>query len=103
MATRAQIEAIFRIDNGYFPNSTNVLEALLQPPAGATNWRGPYLMAEAGITNDTWGTPFRFFVPGYHNTNSFDIISAGPDRRLYTEDDIGNWRFNIVAGHRTNL
>ena len=30
----------FRVDNGYYPPSTNGLQDLVHQPAGATNWRG---------------------------------------------------------------
>src|SRR5262249_17457455 len=42
----------FQVDNGFYPTGTNGLMALLQRPAGATNWHGPYLEA---LPKDPWG------------------------------------------------
>ena len=100
--TQAQINSFataldaFKVDNGFYPSSTNGLEALIQQPPNAPNWRGPYLMSETVIPADPWGSQYHYIVPGLHNTNSFDILSAGPDRRFGTEDDIVNW---VVVTH----
>ena len=97
MGTRLQIESFckavnnFKTDNGFYPNSTNGLEALIKQPPNAPDWRGPYLMTKTGIPADPWGTPYHFDIPGHHGTNAFDIISAGPDKTFGTTDDIGNW------------
>ena len=29
--------------------------------------------------------------PGKHNPNDYDLLSAGPDGKEGTDDDIGNW------------
>jgi hypothetical protein len=53
-----------------------------------TNWRGPYLDQ---LMIDPWGHSYVYTYPGRHNTNAYDLVSAGPDGRLGTADDIGNW------------
>ncbi len=75
----------FRADNGCFPSGTNGLLDLVRKPAGATNWNGPYLQ---GIAKDPWNNDYRYESPGRHNTNSYDISSAGPPR---ANAPIGNW------------
>lgn len=78
----------FEVDNGYFPRS-GALNALLEQPNDATNWRGPYL--EKGIPVDPWNNAYIYEYPGKHNANGFDLMSAGPDSRAGTEDDVNNW------------
>ena len=75
----------FRVDNGYYPKN---LEDLVQKPTEAQNWHGPYLEK---IPVDPWGDKFFYDCPGKHNTNGYDLSSAGPDGKAGTGDDIGNW------------
>ncbi len=82
----------FEVDNGYYPRGKDGLQALLQKPGDATNWRGPYLEEKGGIPNDPWGHPYLYECPGKHNTSGYDISSAGFDGREGTEDDITNWQ-----------
>lgn len=39
---------------------------------------------------DPWGTPYEIQCPSQHDME-IDVISAGPDKKLGTDDDIGNW------------
>jgi general secretion pathway protein G len=77
----------FEVDNGYYPK-TGGLDALVNQPSSAPNWRGPYLKS---IPNDPWGAPYTYEYPGKHNANSYDLMSPGPDGREGTDDDINNW------------
>ena len=79
-------------DCGRFPTTAEGLKALLQPPAGQTNWKGPYLDLDAKRQSilDPWSRPYRYICPGVKNPGSYDLWSEGPDP--YTEhDDIVNW------------
>ena len=78
----------YKLDNGRYPIGTNGLLQLHQKTDGATNWSGPYLDK---IPVDPWGNQYFYECPGNHNTNGYDLFSAGPDGRMGTEDDIGNW------------
>jgi general secretion pathway protein G len=78
----------FEIDTGRFPTTQEGLAALIEPPPGAQNWRGPYL--ERGVPADPWGNPYVYRNPGQHNPRGFDLYSLGPDGRE-GNDDIGNW------------
>jgi len=97
MAAKTQIAAFmtaldaFKKDNGFYPRQADGLTALIRAPLWTTNWQGPYLMTESAIPPDPWGTPYQYVCPGVHNNSSYDIISAGPDRKFQTPDDIGNW------------
>jgi len=75
----------YEVDNGAFPKS---LQDLIQPPAEAKNWRGPYL---GKLPIDVWGHPYLYYCPGKKNQSFFDLLSVGPDGQEGTDDDIGNW------------
>jgi len=77
----------FEVDNGYYPK-TGALDDLVEQPAGATNWKGPYLKK---IPLDPWGGPYTYDYPGKHNPSGYDLMSNGPDGQAGTEDDITNW------------
>ncbi|HTX20300.1 MAG TPA: type II secretion system major pseudopilin GspG [Candidatus Aquilonibacter sp.] len=77
----------FKMDNGYYPKS---LQDLVQQPPGAKNWHGPYFNPP-NLPIDPWGNNYIYECPGKHNTNSYDLMSVGPDGKIGTEDDIGNW------------
>lgn len=70
----------YRVDLGTYPTNFN---DLVQQPAGTTNWGGPYL--------EQFPSNYIYEFPGKHNPNSYDLMSAGPDGKKGTEDDIGNW------------
>ena len=97
-AAETQIKAFktplqaYRIDVGTFPNTSQGLEALRNPPsdlASPNKWRGPYL--ESPVPLDPWGNPYRYEYPGRYEADGPDIWSYGPDGIDGTEDDIGNW------------
>jgi len=92
-AARSQIANLeisidaFEVDMGYYPR---LLDELVQPPgSNAQDWRGPYL--KKGIPLDPWGNAYVYEFPGRRLPDSYDLTSAGPDGRLNSEDDIGNW------------
>lgn len=79
----------FEVDNGSYPKGKDGLVDLVQQPRDAINWRGPYMKTD--IPDDPWGNPYVYECPGRHNESSYDLMSAGPDGRAGTEDDINNW------------
>jgi general secretion pathway protein G len=78
----------YEVDNGMYPKN---LQDLLVAPANAKNWHGPYLES-AKLPVDPWGNPYIYYFPGKHNPNSYDLLSAGPDGKEGTDDDIGSWQ-----------
>ncbi len=85
-AARAQIELFalaldqYRLDNDFYPATTQGLTALRERPNGepqARNWRGPYL--RKAIPLDPWGRPFTYKSPGDVNAESYDLVSLGRD------------------------
>jgi len=75
----------YEVDNGFYPKT---LQDLLQQPGNAKNWHGPYLDKPPV---DQWNNPYIYYFPGKHNPTSYDLLSAGPDGKEGTDDDIGNW------------
>lgn len=79
---KAQISAIatslelYALDNGGFPSQQVGLNALVQAPAGARRWRGPYLKKAEGLI-DPWGHPYQFRVPG--KNSPFELVTLGRD------------------------
>jgi general secretion pathway protein G len=93
-ATKSQISSIelaldaFEVDNGFYPKGNTGLSALVDPPSGAQNWKGPYL--KKGIPVDPWGNAYIYTCPGRNNAD-YDLMSMGPDGRSGGDDDITNW------------
>ncbi len=78
----------FYLDTGSAPGS---FEELINKPANAANWRGPYLTA--GQDKDPWQQAYTLKSPGEHG--EIDVVSAGPDKQHGTADDIGNWMASV--------
>lgn len=93
-AAKTQIEnfstalSAFEVDNGYFPRGKDGLNALIDKPRDASNWRGPYVDK---IPLDPWQHPYVYECPGKHNPSKFDLLSMGLDGRVGGGDDISNW------------
>jgi general secretion pathway protein G len=79
----------FEVDSGFYPTSSQGLNALVQQPANATDWRGPYLRKSVPL--DPWGNPYTYEYPGKRNPDGYDLMSMGPDGRVGGGDDITNW------------
>lgn len=93
---RSQIQAFgralntYRLDVGAFPSTQEGLTALVERPAGATRWNGPYM--ERAIPLDPWGNAYHYRAPGA-NGQDFEILSYGKDGVQGGEGesaDIGN-------------
>lgn len=83
---RVALEAFYQ-DNGFYPLGTNGLKDLARQPAGATQWRGPYLDP---VPKDPWGQDYIYACPGRHTTSGhpYDLISLGPPGK---DSPIDNW------------
>lgn len=79
---RVQLSAVasalelYALDNGGYPTPQAGLRALIEPPTGATRWRGPYLTKPDGLV-DPWGKPYLYRVPG--KGRPFEIYTLGRD------------------------
>lgn len=103
-ATKTDIEAniataldMFELDNEIFPTTEQGLTALIIKPSSTPvpdNWNGPYLKKKK-IPVDSWGNPYTYKCPGFHNQESYDLHSQGPDKIDGTDDDIRSWDNNL--------
>jgi len=80
---------MFEADTGSYPKTEQGLNALIEKPQQLTNWHGPYIK-KSNSFEDPWKNKYQYQCPGQHNTLGYDLISAGPDGQLGTEDDISN-------------
>ncbi len=84
-----QIDRYFA-EVGRYPTALSEVVGASAPPPADSVWRGPYL-TNPDLAKDPWGRPFQYRSPGAHNTESYDLWSAGADGVNGTADDIGNW------------
>jgi general secretion pathway protein G len=74
---------MYRLRNSRYPTTEEGLQALVEQPATAKNWGGPFV--EPSQINDPWGQPYRYESSGPKN---FKIISVGADGTEGNEDDV---------------
>jgi general secretion pathway protein G len=86
---------LFKMDNGFYPDTQQGLEALVEKPAGG---RIPQKYKEGGyleqrkIPLDPWGNPYVYVSPGLNG--DYDILSYGADGNEGGEGknaDIKSW------------
>ena len=81
-SARIQIERLsgvldlYRLQNGRYPSENEGLDALMEQPADAPDWAGPYLK-KADALNDPWRRPYIYRFPGEHG--EYDLYSLGAD------------------------
>lgn len=78
MGTIKSAIQLFYLDVGRYPSEAEGLEALLTAPAGAQNWRGPYVDNPKSL-DDPWEREYLFKAPGA--TQPFEIWTYGRDGR----------------------
>ncbi len=80
-SARIQIERLsavldlYRLQVGRYPGDEG-LNALMEQPADAPNWDGPYLK-KADSLIDPWGRPYLYRFPGEHG--DYDLYTLGAD------------------------
>ena len=81
-AAKIQIEGLsaaldlYYLDNGGYPAANEGLTALVERPASALAWNGPYLKTSL-VPADPWGHPYIYKVPGDHTPYEIDSYGAG--------------------------
>jgi len=68
---------LFKLDVGRYPNDAEGLRALVERPATAQGWNGPYM--KKGLPTDPWGAAYQYKNPGRNNVP--DIFSLGADAK----------------------
>ncbi len=83
---------LYFLDVRTYPTSDMGLKALLEPPADANKWSGPYLKKGQSALIDPWGRPYIYEQTGKHD--AVDIYSLGRDGQVggTGEDaDVTSW------------
>jgi general secretion pathway protein G len=87
MANLKQALDLYKLENGYYPETEQGLNALVAPPAmgrQAANFRPGGYLKDGQVPLDPWGNEF-----GYIGDNDvFAIFSAGSDGAIGAGDDI---------------
>lgn len=82
---------LYRLEVGRYPNSGEGLDALVEKPAGAANWNGPYLKKRQ-VPKDPWGNDYQYRFPG--ENGEYDLFSLGSDNATGGEgesQDVVSW------------
>jgi general secretion pathway protein G len=96
-AAHLQIESfasaldLYRLDNQALPGTAEGLQSLVEKPANASTWNGPYL-AQGKLPVDPWGNAYQYASPGQHG--EYDLFSLGADNKPGGEgedQDVSNW------------
>lgn len=86
---------LFKLDNGFYPDTQQGLEALVEKPASGRTppkYREGGYLEQKKIPVDPWGNPYLYVCPGVHG--DMDILSYGADGKEGGEDkdaDIKSW------------
>ncbi len=81
-SARIQIERLsgvldlYRLQVGRYPSADEGLNALMEQPADAPDWEGPYLK-KADALIDPWRRPYIYRFPGEYG--DYDLYSLGAD------------------------
>ena len=100
-ATKVQIKnletalKLFKMDNGFYPDTQQGLEALVEKPATGRipqNYKEGGYLEQRKIPLDPWGNPYVYVSPGLNG--DYDILSYGSDGKEGGEGknaDIKSW------------
>ena len=92
VAVRADVQAIgtqlklYESVNGFFPTTEQGLQALVSQPSSEPRPSHWYQLFKE-VPKDPWGNNYIYLNPGRKNPTSYDLYSAGPDRKTDTADD----------------
>jgi len=82
---------LYRLEIGRYPTQDEGLASLVERPAQAEGWNGPYLRNRESLI-DPWGRPYVYRYPGDHG--DYDLYSLGADGREGGDNenrDITSW------------
>jgi general secretion pathway protein G len=96
-AAKAQVQNIasildlYRLEVGKYPSESDGLDALVEQPADAPRWNGPYVKRRDTLI-DPWGEMYGYRIPGEHG--AYDLYSLGADQSEGGEgedQDVTSW------------
>ena len=82
---------LYRLEIGHYPTEQEGLRSLVEAPANAERWNGPYLKNEEALI-DPWGKPYIYRFPG--EQGEYDLYSLGGDGKDGGEgqnEDVTSW------------
>lgn len=79
--------SLYRLDVGKYPTEQQGLKALVEQPADAKNWDGPYLTRRDGII-DPWGNPYIYKYAG--SGQQVVVMSYGADSKVGGQGEDGD-------------
>src|SRR6201999_1456035 len=65
---------LYNLDMGSFPSTEQGLTALVQKPAGAANWNGPYIKGDS-VPLDPWGHAYTYRKQSERQGRDYDLCS----------------------------
>jgi general secretion pathway protein G len=80
---------MYKLDVGSYPSTDQGLEALVQAPAGVSNWNGPYVNS-GKLPIDPWNHPYVYRDPSDRAGHDYDLCSTGPSGTATGDDMICN-------------
>jgi general secretion pathway protein G len=96
IATLENALKLFKLDNGFYPDTDQGLQALVEKPTTGRipdKWRDGGYIEKGVVPKDPWGNDYLYLSPGVRNRD-FDIWSYGGDGEEGGEDedaDVTNW------------
>ena len=83
---------LYHLEHDAYPINEQGLAVLVEKPAGAVKWNGPYLRKPV-LPKDPWGRDYHYRHPGEHGL--FDLYSLGADNVQGGEGenaDVVSWK-----------
>lgn len=77
---------MYQAMNGFVPTTEQGLQAFVTPPSTEPK-PSRWVQLFDHVPKDPWGDDYVYRAPGLKNPNSYDLFSAGPDRKPDTADD----------------
>ncbi len=81
---------VYQASNGFPPTTEQGLKALTIKPESSPKPRSWQKLMDQ-VPLDPYGNEYQYISPGIHNPDTYDLFSAGKDRKPGTPDDMGNW------------
>jgi general secretion pathway protein G len=66
---------LYFMENGSYPSADVGLKALVEAPAEAPRWNGPYIKKAQNLV-DPWGNPYQYNYPVANG--DYEVFSLGP-------------------------
>ena len=75
---------LYYMENGGYPSASAGLKALVEAPAEAPRWNGPYLKKARNLL-DPWGRPYQYAIAD----GQYEVYSLGPTGKAVSANVVG--------------